>query len=560
MPLEPTPSLIRKMPDAPTIGRMSTPTPPPPKPAPAAEAESTDSDASPDSGAEKKAAEAPATRARNGRIGEAAVPETRKPEDVAKDATTMILERIMERGKRPKPEDKGDEQPDATDDKKDGEQGSEKKDEKGGKRKAGRPAKKEATPSPTAAMYADADAEAEEEPEEKESRKVVTTREDITKLAAESAVRALAERDAERQPPRQQQQAPPPQHQVPKALREEAEKYEAVQVLYPDQYAGRDLVKELVTFNTAAATYEKKWKSEHAGEDFSWDDDEHDTWMEENAPGVDPEHAATAAVRLKEYKDSKRVQDEVDRKVQPILEEKRQRDLMQQHSRAIYAAKADVVTKILRAVAPDIGDDEHVGALLAEPDKLAAEMDKDPVAAEVAQHYVREATTVLDLAARLEHGITPLNLKDPAQQGLQRFLATLEGELASLEDHERPKVAGRKFVTTETANRMKDRSGVYTVFDWDALQHVVALRSVNLAKGAVEQQEERHRKVAEARGWVEKKGAPSKEQKAAGKAAFAPAPSVSAASSAGKPTNGKPMNIASNFPEGLARKIYGSFR
>lgn len=525
------------------------------KPAPKADPEAAGSKAADNAATDDKAADA--AKGKSG--GRAA--DIRKPEDVAKDATSMIIERVMQRGKHPKPEEK-------TDDEKDGgEQGGdkseEKKDEKPEKRKPGRPKKAEAT---AASIYATDEAEAteEEDAEDKPAKKVLTTREDLVKLATESATRARMDAEAEAEARRQKTQPEAgnkPSVAVPKGLQKEAEKYHAVQLIYPEQYEGRDLVKELVEFNTAAGSYEKKWASDHPGEEFSWDDDEHDEWMESHAPDVDPAHVETAVEELRSYRDRKRAREDVMKEVQPILDEKRQEQLEKQHAGTIYKSKAETVTKIVMALAPDIGDEERVAELLREPDKLAAELDKDPIVSDVAQRFVKEAIDVIDTASRLQYGIVKLDLKEPDQQHLQNYLARLEAELSGLDEEDRPRMKdGRRFVTGAQQKKMKDPSGTYSVFDLDALKTIVTIRSVNLAKRAKAEQEERYQKYAESRGWVSKNNGASKETKAAARAAFVPAPSVSASSTSGKPTKNNGFQVSPHIPEGLAAKMMSRFR
>lgn len=64
----------------------------------------------------------------------------------------------------------------------------------------------------------------------------------------------------------------------------------------PDQY--KELPNQYVSYSKKKTEYKKKWESEHEGETFNWDDEEHQGWVDENEPKFDPDDFDEARIRL----------------------------------------------------------------------------------------------------------------------------------------------------------------------------------------------------------------------------------------------------------------------
>lgn len=163
---------------------------------------------------------------------------------------------------------------------------------------------------------------------------------------------ALADRLAERiknKPPE-----PEPTLDDPELSHEDRATLSALERLAKEpKYAGRDLVKETKAFWKRETEYATAWETQHPGEEFQGGDPEHKAFYARYQPKYVPADLETAREHVKEEAIQKRIEESVNKRVEPELEQLRAREEFRRAQPEIDRATESVVTELVAAAVPE---------------------------------------------------------------------------------------------------------------------------------------------------------------------------------------------------------------
>ena len=450
-------------------------------------------------------------------------------DEAAKEASMMLLDRLL--GEEKAAEDaKSDETPKAEDKpKQDDKPKPVKRTEK--KVEANEVAKEE-----TKADESDED-HSEDRPEPKPRRSRLTSEkvaEYASKAAAEAAAETLRQIEEQKRVAAEraaQEAAKASEIEVPDDAKEEIERLREVQRLHPNDYKGRDLTREFIEGAKKEREYERKWRKENPGVDFSWDDDEHRSFIDENSIEVNERHLKEAdrsilkeqAIREAEERFAKRYGSEIE-EVRRAKAESQLAPIRQQVDQ--MASKS-----LLEAVRPDL-----VETFDADPAKVIEDIKNDPIAMEAVSAVEQWSIPALDAAVRVINNPTGYSEKSKEVQTLVSAAMHVENVLKSVPREERPVTEdGRKFATLRDYSNMpaSQRSKYYTIQD-EALVPQLIIKTAQYEAARIKTDIE---KKAEA--YAKRMGFTKSESESSPKAASKPAAAPSAPSVRAQPNTKK---------------------
>lgn len=464
-------------------------------------------------------------------------------DEAAKEASLMLLDRLLGEEKQADEQKPDDQQPDA------------KKDDE--KPKPSRKAEKKVDPPKEEVKADDADDEIEEEKHEPKPRRSRLTAEKVAETASKAAAEAAAEtyRRIEQEKAAAAQRAADEaarasQIEIPDDAKEEVERLREVQRLHPSQYRGRDLVREFLEGSQKERNYERKWRKENPGVDFSWDDDEHKAFIEDNSIEVDDKHLKEAdrsilkeqAIREAEERIAKRYGSEIE-EVRRAKAEAQLAPIRQQIDEA--ASKS-----LLEAVRPDL-----VETFGTDRAKAVEDIQSDPIAMEAVSTVERWSLPALDAAVRVINNPNSYSEKSPEVQTLVSAALHVEKVIASVPREERPVTEdGRKFSTMRDYQNMpsSQRSKYYTVQD-EALVPQLIIKTAQYEASRIKIDIE---KKAEA--YAKRMGFTKSESNPSQKPAAKPAPTPSAPSVKAQPTGRKDEKAEETSINGVPRGFWES--
>jgi hypothetical protein len=244
-----------------------------------------------------------------------------------------------------------------------------------------------------------------------------------------------------------------------------------VQRLHPNEYRGRDLAREFLEGAKKERDYERKWRKENPGVDFSWDDDEHKEFIDQNSIEVEDRHLKEAdrsilkeqAIREAEERFAKRYGSDIE-EVRRAKAEAQLAPIRQQVDEA--ASKS-----LLEAVRPDL-----IEAFDTDRAKAIEDIKNDPIAMEAVSTVEQWSIPALDAAVRVINNPSGYSEKSREVQTLVNAAMHVENVLKSVPRDERPVTEdGRKFATLRDYANMPaaQRSKYYTIQDENLVPQLI---------------------------------------------------------------------------------------
>jgi hypothetical protein len=304
------------------------------------------------------------------------------------------------------------------------------------------------------------------------------TAEKVAEVASRAAAEAAAEtyRQIENQKQVHAQQAAQEaakasEVSIPEDAKEDIERLQEVQRLHPNDYRGRDLAREFLEGAKNERNYERKWRKENPGVDFSWEDDDHKQFIDDNSIEVTEKHLKEAdrsilkeqAINEAEERIAKRYGNEIDE----IRRSKAESQLA-----PIRRELDDASSKsLLAAVRPDLVDMYD-----SDRAKALADIKSDPIAMEAVSIVEEWSIPALDAAVRVINNPSGYSNKSREVQTLVNAAMRVENILKSVPRDERPVTEdGRKFATMQDFANMptSQRSRYYTIQDENLVPQLI---------------------------------------------------------------------------------------
>lgn len=447
--------------------------------------------------------------------------DTAAMDEAAKEASLMLLDKILGEENQPKTDEaKTEDKP--------------KPEAKVSKPKEEKPAKaKPATTTTKPAEKPAVEPETDDEPEAKPTpRRRPLTSEKITEVASKAAAQATAEtlRQLEEnrlraEQARQAQAAQQAEEDVPETLKEDVERLREVQKLHASEYKGRDLAKEFLESSKRESDYERKWRKENPGRQFNWDDPEHEEFIDTNAIEVDEDHLKEADRSILKEQAIREAEERFAQKYGRDIEEVRRSRAEAQLAPIRQQVDHAATTSLLEAIRPDLV--EEYGK---DRNKVVEEIKNDPIAMEAVTAVEQWSMPALDAAVRVLNNPTAYSVKSPEVQFLAQAAMRVENVIASVPREDRPVTEdGRRFATLRDYNNMpaSQRSKYYTVQDEDLVPQLIIKAAAHEASVIKSNLEKKAESFAKRMGFVKQES--NSSQKPAAKSSSSPsAPSVKA--------------------------------
>lgn len=468
-------------------------------------------------------------------------------DEAAKEASMMLLDRLL--GEEKSAEDKKEDETKAQETSKTEEKPKPaKKTEK--KVEAKEPPKQEVKSE-------DLDEDPEDEKPEPKPRRSRLTSEKVAEYASKAAAEAAAETVRQLEEQKRvaaeraaQEAARASEIQIPEDAKEEVERLREVQRLHPNEYRGRDLAREFLEGAKKERDYERKWRKENPGVDFSWDDDEHKDFIEQNSIEVEDRHLKEAdrsilkeqAIREAEERFAKRYGSDIE-EVRRAKAEAQLAPIRQQVDEA--ASKS-----LLEAVRPDL-----IETFDSDRAKAIEDIKNDPIAMEAVSTVEQWSIPALDAAVRVINNPSGYSERSREVQTLVNAAMHVENVLKSVPRDERPVTEdGRKFATLRDYANMPaaQRAKYYTIQD-EALVPQLIIKTAQYEASRIKSDIE---KKAEA--YAKRMGFTKSESESSPKATPKPAATPSAPSVKAQPTGRKDEKAEETSINGVPKGFWES--
>lgn len=464
-------------------------------------------------------------------------------DEAAKEASLMLLDRLLGEEKQAEEQKPEDKQPEA--------QKTEEKPKPSKKVEKKVEAKEEVN-------VEDTEEEAEEEKPEPKPRRSRLTAEKVAETASKAAAEAAAEtyRRIEQEKAAAAQRAAEEaarasQVEIPEDAKEEVERLREVQRLHPQEYRGRDLVREFLDGSKKEREYERKWRKENPGVDFSWDDDEHKSFIEENSIEVEDRHLKEADRSILKEQAIREAEERIAKRYGNEIEEVRRAKAEAQLAPIRQQVDAMASKSLLEAVRPDL-----VEAFDTDRTKAVEDIKNDPIAMEAVSTVEQWSLPALDAAVRVINNPNGYSEKSREVQTLVSAAIHVEKVLASVPREERPVTEdGRRFSTMRDYANMpvSQRSKYYTVRDEELVPQLIIKTAQYEASRIKSDIEKKAEAYAKRMGFTKSESNPS--QKPTPKPAAAPsAPSVKAQPTGRKDEKAEETSI-NGVPKGFWESI-----
>lgn len=464
-------------------------------------------------------------------------------DEAAKEASLMLLDRLL--GEEKQAEEQKSEDPPKQEEKPKPAKKTEKKVE------VKEPPKQEVKSE-------DLDEDPEEEKPEPKPRRSRLTSEKVAELTSKAAAEAAAEtiRQIEEQKRvsaerAAQEAARASEIQIPEDAKEEVERLREVQRLHPEQYRGRDLAREFLEGSKKERDYERKWRKENPGVDFSWEDDEHKAFIEDNSIEVEERHLKEADRSILKEQAIREAEERFAKRYGSDLEEVRRAKAEAQLAPIRQQVDQMASKSLLEAVRPDL-----VETFDADPAKAIEDIKSDPIAMEAVQTVEQWSLPALDAAVRVLNNPTGYSERSREVQTLVSAAMRVESILASVPRDERPVTEdGRKFASLRDYANMpaSQRSKYYTIQDEQLVPQLIIKTAQYEASRLKSDMEKKAEAYAKRMGFT--KSVSDSSQKPAPKAAPTPsAPSVRAQPNTKKDEKAEETSI-NGVPKGFWESI-----
>lgn len=334
---------------------------------------------------------------------------------------------------------------------------------------------------------------------------------------------------------------PEPEPELPAEFQPDVAVFEEMARLEPKRYG--NIKKELSKYATAESEYIAKWESEHEGETYNGDADEHNAFYAKIRPNYDQKDFKLAEKSL--------LKQEVRREVSEDLrtreaETERRRELASKIQPEVDRDMFDTLGDMVREIDP------NNAALTKDWNSLKELDEKNSLLSEVMVNVHNETKPVVTAAMRLFRSVDAYDRNNPVHQRIANVIASAEQELSRLPIKDRYN-EGKLFATQDDFSKMSPaEQSKHWYIDEQMTLHVIRGQAISRAKSIYEREDARlskHSKRANA--------AQLANQPSAKKPDVAPqqrtdngSPSVSGRGTLpgdGQPTNGKPTSGRDSF-------------
>jgi len=465
-------------------------------------------------------------------------------DEAAKEASLMLLDRLLGEENQSEEQKPGDKQPEA-----------QKTEEKP---KPSKKVEKKVDAPKEEPKAEETEEEVEEEKPEPKPRRSRLTAEKVAETASKAAAEAAAEtyRRIEQEKAAAAQRAAEEaarasQVEIPEDAKEEVERLREVQRLHPQEYRGRDLVREFIDGSKKEREYERKWRKENPGVDFSWDDDEHRAFIEENSIEVEDSHLKEADRSILKEQAIREAEERIAKRYGNEIEEVRRAKAEAQLAPIRQQVDEMASKSLLEAVRPDL-----VEAFDTDRAKAVEDIKNDPIAMEAVSTVEQWSLPALDAAVRVINNPNGYSEKSREVQTLVSAAIHVEKVLASVPREERPVTEdGRRFSTMRDYANMpvSQRSKYYTVRDEELVPQLIIKTAQYEASRIKSDIEKKAEAYAKRMGFTKSESNPS--QKPTPKPSAAPsAPSVKAQPTGRKDEKAEETSI-NGVPKGFWESI-----
>ena len=337
---------------------------------------------------------------------------------------------------------------------------------------------------------------------------------------------------------------------IPDDAKEDIERLREVQRLHPNDYRGRDLGREFLEGARNERNYEKKWRKENPGVDFSWEDNDHKEFIDENSIEVTEKHLKEAdrsilkeqAINEAEERFTKRYGSEID---------EIRRSKVESQLAPIRRELDDAASKsLLEAVRPDLVD-----MFDSDRAKALADIKSDPIAMEAVSIVEEWSIPALDAAVRVINNPSGYTNKSQEVQTLVNAAMRVENILKSVPRDERPVTEdGRKFSTMQDFANMpsSQRARHYTIQE-ERLVPQLIIKTANYEASRIKSDIER-----KAESYAKRMGFTKSESESSPKPAVKSTPSQSAPSVKAQPTGRKDEKAEETSFNGVPKGFWDS--
>jgi len=383
------------------------------------------------------------------------------------------------------------------------------------------------------------------------------TAEKVAEVASRAAAEAAAEtyRQIENQKQVHAQQAAQEaakasEVSIPEDAKEDIERLQEVQRLHPNDYRGRDLAREFLEGAKNERNYEKKWRKENPGVDFSWDDDEHKQFIDDNSIEVTEKHLKEADRSILKEQAIAEAEERIAKRYGSEIDEIR-RSKAESQLAPIRRELDDASSKsLLAAVRPDLVDMYD-----SDRTKALADIKSDPIAMEAVSIVEEWSIPALDAAVRVINNPSGYSNKSREVQTLVNAAMRVENILKSVPRDERPVTEdGRKFATMQDFANMptSQRSRYYTIQDENLVPQLI-IKTATYEASRIKSDIER-----KAESYAKRMGFTKSASESSPKATAKSTPSQSAPSVKAQPTGRKDEKAEETSFNGIPKGFWDS--
>jgi hypothetical protein len=464
-------------------------------------------------------------------------------DEAAKEASLMLLDRLLGEEKQAEEQTSEDKQPEA------------KKPEE--KPKQSKKTEKKVDPPKEELKAEEGDEEFEEERPEPKPRRNRLTAEKVAETASRAAAEAAAEtyRRIEQEKANSALRAAAEadrasQIDIPEEAKEEIERLREVQRLRPTEYRGRDLAREYMESAKSERDYEKKWRKENPGVDFSWDDDEHKSFIDDNSIEVEDKHLKEADRSILKEQAVREAEERIAKRYGNEIEEVRRAKAESQLAPIRQQVDSIASKSLLEAVRPDL-----VESYDTDRAKVVKDIQDDPIAMEAVTTVEQWSIPALDAAVRVINNPNGYSEKSREVQTLVNAALRVEDVMKGVPREERPVTEdGRKFSTMRDYANMpqSQKSKYYTVQDEQLVPQLI-IKTAQYEASRIKSDLEK-----KAESYAKRMGFTKSESNISPKPISKPAATPSAPSIKAQPTGRKDEKVEETTINGVPRGFWES--
>lgn len=278
---------------------------------------------------------------------------------------------------------------------------------------------------------------------------------------------------------------------LPDEHRRHAGVYRSMEEMFPTKYP--DLRKKLVEFSKTETDYIAKWESEHPGQSFNGDSNDHDDFYAQHAPVFDEQDFKAAERGLIVNEATSKAEAKAEKRVSQIEQRLNQQTAQPKISQAI----SSLTKGILESMDPELVK------LMASPEELSTLPQKDEEAAGILIGIVQRDRPVIEANIAYHDGAVEFNAKDPAHARLAQVALDVEQLMAAQTEEAQVDQQGRAFATREDYAQMPPAERVkHWIVGKDEIEVFILTEAKREARAAREDLQKRHEAYAKRMGWA----------------------------------------------------------